>query len=121
MMRAISAAVLAAVAAAQTDPLVSGLEAFHRGDYVVAEREFRSSLKQNPGVRARVFLALTLAATNRCAEAERDLRSALESAPGETPRLAGIALAQCCLTGNRLEEAAAVVAKLKTRYPDDAD
>ena len=63
--------VFAALVFAQSDPLVSGLEAFKRGDYATAERE----LKQSHDPRARVFLALTLAATNRCAEAEPGLRS----------------------------------------------
>ena len=57
---------------AQTDPLTSGLEAFHRGDYATAERD----LKRSSDPRARAFLALTLAATGRCDAAGADLANA---------------------------------------------
>ncbi len=116
MTRAISFFLFAALAAAQTDPFASGLEAFHHGDYTAAERAFRGS--RDP--RAGAFLALTLAATGRCNAAERDRTQAVETADA-TGRLAGLALAQCRLNGGRLEEAAAAVGKLRTRYPDDAD
>ncbi len=117
MMRAISVLLFAALAAAQADPFASGLEAFHRGDYVAAEYAFRASTDP----RAAAFLALTLAATSRCDAAERELAKALDGAEGEVSRLAGIALAQCHLARNRLEDAAAVVSRLRNRYPADAD
>lgn len=121
MMRATSVLLFAALAAAQHDPLLSGLEAFHRGNYALAEREFRDSLQKGADPRAGTFLALTLAATGRCNEADRDLAKALDTSESDVRRLAGLALAQCHITRERLEDAAAVVSKLKARYPDDAD
>jgi tetratricopeptide (TPR) repeat protein len=106
-----------AIALAQADPLASGLEAFHRGDYVSAERE----LKQSSDPRARAFLALTLAATGRCDAAGSDLAKAFDSSDAGLSRLGGLALAQCDIAGNRFDEASTVVSKLLARYPSDAD
>lgn len=117
MMRAINFVFFAALAAAQTDTLVKGLEAFHEGDYPTAERELRAS--KDP--RARTFLALTLAATNRCDQAEADLTKAAAQPKSDTQRLAGLALAQCDIARNQWDAANGVVAKLRTEYPGDAD
>jgi tetratricopeptide (TPR) repeat protein len=109
---------------AQSDPLVQGLEAFHTGDYVQAERSFRVSLKDgkvDDAERARAFLALTLAATNRCTEAEPALVKAGASKSAEIRRLAGLALVQCRIASNHLDDAAAVLSRLKASYPADAD
>jgi tetratricopeptide (TPR) repeat protein len=108
---------VAALAIAQTSPLEKGLEAFRKGDYQTAEGELRSS--SDP--RARAFLALTLAATNRCDQAEAGLSQAAEAAKSDTQRLAGIALAQCDIARSRWDEAYTVVSKLKVLYPTDAD
>lgn len=104
---------VAALAIGQSDPFVHGLEAFNRGDYTTAERE----LKQSRDPRARTFLALTLAATNRCAEAE----PGLAAATGDTVRLAGLALAQCKIAASNWDAAGAIVQKLQRQYPADAD
>jgi tetratricopeptide (TPR) repeat protein len=110
--------ILSAVGAlAQTDALTSGVEAFHRGDYVTAER----NLKQSTDPRARAFLALTLAATGRCDAAISDLAKAFDSSDAGISRLGALALAQCDLARNRFDEASAVVSKLLLRYPSDAD
>ena len=85
---------------AQPDPLTVGLEAFSRGDYPTAERQLRLASSANP--QAKAFLAMTLAATNRCDEAVPDLKQALESAPPTTQRLAGLALAQCHLSASQI-------------------
>ena len=121
MTRVISALV-AAVALAQPDPLVSGIEAYSRGDYLAAERSLREATRTAGGEpRARAFLALTLAATSRCDEAEGGLRTAAESGTGDLRRLAGLALAQCHLARQRLDDAAAVLRSLRTAWPADAD
>jgi tetratricopeptide (TPR) repeat protein len=123
-MRVTNLFLFSALVFAQSDPLVQGLEAFHKGDYAQAERSFRASLKGgNPGDvgRARTFLALTLAATNRCSEAEPALIQAGAGANADIQRLAGLALVQCDITSNRLDDAAAVLNKLKASYPADAD
>jgi tetratricopeptide (TPR) repeat protein len=109
---------------AQSDPLVQGLEAFHKGDYAQAERSFRATLKNSQAgdaERARTFLALTLAATNRCSEAEPDLVKASTGKNTDIQRLAGLALVQCGITNNRLDDAATVLSRLRASYPADAD
>jgi len=108
MMRVISFFVLAACACAQPDALMQGIAAYSKGDYPVAERELRKA----SGPQARAFLALTLAATNRCEDALPALKEAFP-----TQRLAGLALAQCHLNASRFDEAAIVLAQL----PKDAD
>lgn len=117
-MRAISFLLLATLVHGQTDPLLKGLEAFHRGDYATAERELRGA----PGdQRAKAFLAMTLAATGRCTPAGPDLTSAFAGAKGEIARLAGLALAQCRIAANKWDDAFPVIARLKADYPGDAD
>jgi len=118
-MRVTSLILFAALAAAQSDPFVSGLDAFHHGNYVLAERAFREALKQDP--RAAAFLALTQAATGRCDEARPELAKAVDRSDGEVRKLAGLALAQCQITQDRLEDAAAVLSRLRAQYPADAD
>src|SRR5437660_309292 len=106
MMRAISFLVLPALLFAQGDALVNGLTAFHNGDYVKAEREFRVALDRKDDPRARAFLALTLAATNRCEAATPGLTQSLESPDADLRKLGGLALVQCDLARNRFDEAA---------------
>ena len=111
------AATFGALAFAQGDPFLAGLEAYHHGNYAAAEKSFRAA--SDP--RAKTFLALTLAATGRCKQAEGDLSAAFKSGAEETRKLAGLALAQCGIAGDRLDDATAVVLQLKQRYPNDAD
>ncbi len=93
---------------AQTDPTAAGIEAYSKGNYTAAEHELRKAA----GPQAKAFLALTLAATNRCPEA---LPALQEAAP--THHLAALALVQCHLNASRFDEASATLAKL----PKDPD
>jgi tetratricopeptide (TPR) repeat protein len=120
-MRALLLVLLTVFAFAQGDPLVSGLDAFRRGDYIAAERNLKESLKQREDPRARAFLALTLAATSRCDAAGPDLAKAAELADKEVARLAALALVQCQIARNRLDDATALIAKLRKQYPADGD
>lgn len=106
---------------AQSDPLVQGLEAFHKGDYTQAESGFRAALKHGEDPRARAFLALTLAATSRCAEAEPALVQFSASSDADIQRLSGLALVQCRIASNRLDDASALLTRLRTANPADAD
>ena len=108
MMRVISCFLVSICVWAQIEPLAAGIEAYSKGDYAAAERELRKA----SGAQAKAFLALTLAATNRCEEALPALR---EAAP--TQRLAALALVQCHLNASRFDEASAVLEKM----PKDAD
>jgi tetratricopeptide (TPR) repeat protein len=121
-MRVISLIALCAVPAfGQSDAFVRGLEAFRGGDYVVAQREFTSSATEGTEPRARTFLALTLAATSRCTQAEPDLENALRTASGDILKLAALALVQCRIAETRFDEASGVIAKIRAIYPGDAD
>lgn len=120
-MRAINLLLFAALAAAQTDPLLTGLEAFHKGDYPLAERSFRESLKKTSDPRARTFLALTLAATGRCDNARADLSQSFANGSADLRRLSGLALAQCDISHKSFDDAEAVLSKLRAQFPADAD
>ena len=102
--------------ASQTSSVADGIAAFERGDYQAA----RKSLEQaQSDPRARLFLALTRAATGECEAAIPELAAGF--AAGETRRLTGLALAQCHLAAKRLREAGAILAQLETEFPGDAD
>lgn len=107
-------------AAAQSDPLLAGIEAFHKGDLATAERELRLAAKGSDP-RGAAFLSLTLAATGRCDEAVPGLKTAMKGTHADTARLAGLAFVQCRLISGPVDEAAAVLHDLKTKYPNDAD
>jgi tetratricopeptide (TPR) repeat protein len=101
---------------AQTNPVSDGIRAFQRGDYKAA----RESLQKAPGdSQARLFLALTQAATGECESALPELAKGLTS--GANGRLAGLALAQCQIGAKRFAEAGVIVAQLEKEYPNDAD
>jgi tetratricopeptide (TPR) repeat protein len=122
MMRVINLiAVAAALASAQSDAFVAGLEAYRGGDYAAAEREFTRAASAGTEPNARALLALTLAATSRCKQAEPELEQALVTASGDVMKLASLALAQCRIADFRFDEAAAVIAKIRTKYPNDPD
>jgi tetratricopeptide (TPR) repeat protein len=120
-MRAINLLLFAALAAAQTDPLLTGLDAFNRGDYALAERSFRESLQKGTDQRAQTFLALTLAATGRCDAARADLTETFATSTADLRRLSGLALAQCDISHEAFEDAATVLSKLRALFPADAD
>lgn len=106
----------AAWLSAQTNPVADGIAAFHRGDYKTA----RANLERAPGnPQARLFLALTRAATGECESAIPDLAKGFSS--GENRLLAGLALAQCHIAAKRFAEAGVAIAQLEKEFPADAD
>ena len=121
MMQAISFLLSLALVAAPADPLLAGLDAFHQGDYAAAERNLRTAVAQGGDPRASAFLALTLAATGRCQEAEAGLSAAYRAKDPAVSKLAGLAQVQCHLSLNRLDAATAIATELKAKYPADAD
>ncbi|MBI1897343.1 MAG: tetratricopeptide repeat protein [Acidobacteria bacterium] len=118
-MRAIKLLLLSASALAQNDALIEGLKQFQAGNYAAAEA---SLAKAQADPRGRAFLALTRAATSRCRQAAAELADQFEkNTDAEVRRLTGIALVQCQLGGNRIDEAQATAAKLRAAFPNDAD
>src|SRR5580658_2824104 len=101
---------------AQTNPAAEGIAAFNRGDYKAARQNLERAPKDP---QARLFLALTKAATGECEAALPDLSKAFSS--GSAQRLAGLALAQCHIAAKRFPEAGAVIAQLEKQFPADAD
>ena len=107
-----SLSLCASVARSQT---AEGIAAFNRGDYQAA----RTTLEKSPNdARARLFLALSKAATGECEAAIPELSKALS---GDNRRLAGLALAQCHIAAKRFPEAGAIVAQLEKEFPADPD
>jgi tetratricopeptide (TPR) repeat protein len=109
-------ALFAALLCAQTNPVEAGIAAFNRGDYKTA----RLNLERAPAdPQARLFLALTKAATGECEAAVPNLAKAFSGSGNQ--RLAGLALAQCHIAAKRFAEAGVVIAQLEKQFPADAD
>jgi tetratricopeptide (TPR) repeat protein len=108
--------VAAGILFAQTNPVADGITAFRRGDYTSARLNFERSLADP---RARLFLALTKAATGECEAVVPDLARGFAGV--ENRLLAGLALAQCHIAAKRFAEAGAVIAQLEKEFPADAD
>jgi tetratricopeptide (TPR) repeat protein len=111
----------APLALAQSTP--QAIEAFHKGQYQQARQMLEKIVVASPDdAAARTFLALSRAATGGCAQARAELQHRFGS--GVDPslqRLAGLALVQCDLAQNRLEETGPILAKLQKSFPEDAD
>lgn len=93
----------------------SGAAAFSRGDYAAAEK----LLAGDESPRGKAFLALTKAATGRCAEAEPQLR--LRRDDPQMRLLTGLALTRCRIAEQRWTDAANVLAQLETEFPKNPD
>jgi len=103
-------------------PLLQGILQFHRGDYASAENSLVQALENNDNSSGRAFLALTHAAIGGCDSAQAELEQTFRQAGvNELHRLTGLALAQCHLAAGRYLESFAVLAKLASLFPDDAD
>lgn len=110
---------LALLLFAPQDHLVQGLEQFHRGDYMAAQRSLEAA-GNTP--RARVFLALARAATGECDAVRESLLSEFHTqSDRELKRAAGLGFAQCALAKDRPADAFPVLQELRAAFPDDAD
>jgi tetratricopeptide (TPR) repeat protein len=105
------------------DPVAKGVQEFREGNYEAAKTTLQQALEQKPGdAHARTFLALARAATGGCDVAASDLSATFAGNPiPDLRRLAGLALAQCHLAGNRLDAALPIVRELEKQFPADAD
>ena len=106
---------LVALPVAAQSPEDRGLAAFERGDYPAAER----ALSGLDSPTAKAVLALTQAATGRCAEAEPALARRYEDP--RLRRLAGLALARCHVAAQRFHAASEPLAALEKEFPNDPD
>jgi Tfp pilus assembly protein PilF len=107
------------LALCQADPASQGIAEFKSGDYTSA-RQHLDQAQSNP--EARLYLALTRAATGECsaATAELERQFALKSNTN-AQRLSGLALAQCRISAKQFADAAPIVAQLEKEFPKDAD
>jgi tetratricopeptide (TPR) repeat protein len=124
MMRVISRlALLSAAPLLWAQSSADAIAAFHRGHYSQARQMLEKIVAASPSdSNARTFLALSRAATGGCAAAISDLEHQFRSNSDPTlRRLAGIALLQCHLSRNRLEDAWPVLDQLQKSFPSDAD
>ena len=115
------AASLSSTLAAQNNLVVQGLEAYNKGDYVTAERNFRGAVDQGGDARAASLLALVEASTGRCADADAALTKASDESDGALRKLTGLALARCRIGAGRLDDAAAILNRLRAKDPAGAD
>ncbi|MGI8991001.1 MAG: tetratricopeptide repeat protein [Bryobacteraceae bacterium] len=101
----------------QASPVSQGITEFNRGDFQAARRH----LEQAPNdPHARVYLALTNAATGQCETALAELERQF-AAKTDVYRIAGLALAQCRVAAKQFAAAAPVIAQLERDLPSDAD
>src|SRR5450432_3791212 len=95
------------------------IQAFHQGRYVEARQMLEKLVAASPDDgTARTFLALSRAATGDCGSAADDLQRQFNSNPDpQLRRFAGVALVQCALARNRLQDAFPVLDKLQKSFP----
>jgi tetratricopeptide (TPR) repeat protein len=121
-MLVIKFSTLVLVLALQSNLFLQGLAEFRDGNYRRAESSLVKALKDNDEPRARAFLALTRAATGRCAEAMSELK--VQFTKGEHSdirRLTGLAAVQCEISAHRFGPAIGILAQLNKEYPSDPD
>ncbi|HLK68524.1 MAG TPA: tetratricopeptide repeat protein [Bryobacteraceae bacterium] len=101
----------------------AAVEAFHRGQYAQSRQMLEKIVAASPNdAKARTFLALSRAATGACETARTDLQQQFASNTDATlRRLAGVALVECDVAQNRLEEVWPLLDKLQKAFPGDAD
>ncbi len=96
----------------------AGLEAFKEGRYSVAAQKLQAALVSDPkDETARVFLAMTEAATGKCPAA----LPVLTSVEGDLFRLANLAAVKCYSTAGENTRAFELLDRLQKRFPNDAD
>jgi tetratricopeptide (TPR) repeat protein len=119
-MRAISLiAAICLVGAGAEAQVAEGIAAFNRGDYKSA-KQYLTKAGTDP--HARVYLALTDAATGQCGAAVPALESGFAAKTDANLRkLAGLALAQCRIAAKQFAEADPVVSRLEAEFPSDPD
>ena len=103
-------------------PLLQGILQFHRGEYASAEKSLVQALEKSDDSHGRAFLALTRAASGGCDIARAELEQTFRQAgASEIHRLSGLALSQCHLSASHFSEAFAVLTRLASLFPEDAD
>ncbi|HUJ21839.1 MAG TPA: tetratricopeptide repeat protein [Bryobacteraceae bacterium] len=105
------------------DPVATGIDQFHRGDYQGAKVTLEQAVKRKPrDEHARTFLALSRAATGGCDAAANDLLEVFSGTRDpELKRLSGLALVQCDLAASRFGAALPMALELEREFPADAD
>ncbi len=123
-MRVISAlAILLLARPLPAQTTADAIAAFHKSDYARARAMLEKIVAASPNdAAARVFLALSRAATGRCDQARSELARQFDAnSEAAVRRLSGIALVQCGIAQNRIAEIVPVLEKLQQAFPDDAD
>ncbi len=119
--RALLTAAIAFAAGAQTLP--DALEQFRRGQYAAARQMLERITTSSPtDSTAQTFLALSRAATGACEAATADLDQQFRNNnDASLRRMSGIALVQCHLAGNHLDDAWPLLDQLQKSFPSDPD
>jgi tetratricopeptide (TPR) repeat protein len=95
-----------------------GIAAFKEGRYSVALQKLKEAAKND--TKARVFLAMTQAATGDCNSALPELTKT-EVKDSTLYKLAGLAAAKCYSSGGDSAAAVSVLQRLEHRFPNDPD
>src|ERR1700733_10327065 len=117
------APVASAASQADNQALIDGLTAYRDGHYSLALKKLKEASEADlANRRARVYLALTQAATGDCGAALGELNRAANDPEGGTlARLAGLAASKCQVNAGKTAEALVLLEDLEKRYPKDAD
>jgi tetratricopeptide (TPR) repeat protein len=115
MMLAISG-IACALLLAQGGLTEQGIRAFNEGRYSVALAKLAEAAKDSSDKQARLFLALSQAATGSCTTALPAL-----SALAKDEQLAGIAAVKCYSAGGDETKAFTLLDEMNARWPNDAD
>ena len=97
-----------------------GIAAFKEGRYSVALPKLKEAARDPQDATARVFLALTEAATGDCKRALPELSQA-PTGDATLYKLAGLAGAKCYSAAGDLAAAISLLQKLEQRFPSDPD
>ncbi len=98
-----------------------GIAAFNEGRYSVAMAKLSAAAKDESDTKARVFLALTQAATGDCEKALPELTNAFLSKDANEQRLSGIAGVKCYSAAANEAKTFSTLAQLEQLFPNDPD
>jgi tetratricopeptide (TPR) repeat protein len=99
-----------------------GVAAYGSGRYSVALEKLKGAVARDANDQtSRVFLALTQAALNDCANALPELNKATGAQDTELAQLAGIAAVNCHASAGEDTEALGIAHRLSQRFPNNAD
>jgi tetratricopeptide (TPR) repeat protein len=99
-----------------------GIQDFQHGRFSEALAKLKQAVRNDPSdARARLYLALTQAASNDCKSALPELTAAAKLSPGALARLGGLAAAKCLQSIGDNAAALTILEQLERQFTNDPD